>query len=67
MNAVQFRTGRRLTSEVNDFLLNKSEDVFELLDKIQLAYNDDRLCESDYVALVQLLEPFVYEDSIASV
>lgn len=67
MNAVQFRTGRRLTSEVNDFLINESGEVFELLDEIQLAYNNDRLCESDYMALIQLLEPFVYENSVASV
>lgn len=60
MTCTQFRNGRVLTEKVNTFVLGQGDaDVYDLLDEIQLAYNDDLLSEQDYEKLIGDLEGYI--------
>lgn len=60
MNKVQFVNGREFVTRANNLIFGKSaETVEDLFDDVQLAYNDDLLCDEDYKELVALLSPVI--------
>lgn len=60
MNKVQFVNGREFVTRANNLIFSKSaETVEDLFDDVQLAYNDDLLCDEDYKELVALLSPVI--------
>ena len=60
MNKVQFSTGRSVIGRVNDWILGKSDETpEEILDEVQLLYNDDLLCREDYNYVIDCLSAAV--------
>ena len=35
------------------------EDIYDLLDEIQLSYNDDKITNGEYTSLMNLLEDYI--------
>lgn len=60
MNKVQFINGRNFVTRANNIIFGKSDETAEdLFDDVQLAYNDNLLCNEDYKELVILLSPVI--------
>lgn len=61
MTKEQFSYGRGLIIRVNKFLTNQRtrEDVYDLLDDTQLAFNEGRICREDYEWIMERLTPYI--------
>lgn len=61
MSKVLYATSGVLNRRVGDYIrgINYSDDVYDLLDDIQLAYNDGLLDDEDYQAMMDSLEGYI--------
>ena len=61
MTKEQFSFGHGLIARVNKFLTTKygRDDVSNLLDDTQLAFNDGKICMEDYEWIMERLEPYI--------
>ena len=60
MVLVQCGTGQELKTRVEKYVLGvRDESLEDILDDIQLLYNDDELSSADYTLLMCILEDYI--------